>query len=255
MSSTTTSARASRTSAAASGVTSEGSTPRPRDARTGDGDPDELEPRARRVAQRAGARRVEERTGDLGADGPAAEERDADRARVRLGHGHSSDSRSSDGLAAQHHPRAPRPSRTRPRGVRRGCTSRPSSTRRRRSPACTVRRRSRASEGTCASSTSTSPLSQCLPTTRTTRRRDCGRRARQERLVARAVEHRPRVVAHAAVDRDVGAHAGQRLDRPDRVQREPRRRDDRAAGLRGDAHVRRRRRRRRPRRGPRGPTR
>ena len=54
--------------------------------------------------------------------------------------------------------------------------------------------------------------------------RDRGReRARRagplgkERLVARAVGDRPQVVAHAAVDRDVRAHAGDRLDRADPV--------------------------------------
>ena len=41
--------------------------------------------------------------------------------------------------------------------------------------------------------------------------------AGQERLVAAAVQHRPRVVAHAAVDGDVRAHAGDRLDRADGV--------------------------------------
>ena len=35
-------------------------------------------------------------------------------------------------------------------------------------------------------------------------------RAGQERLVAAAVQHRPRVVAHPAVDGDVRAHAGDR---------------------------------------------
>ena len=61
------------------------------------------------------------------------------------------------------------------------------------------------------------------------------RRARQERLVAAAVEHRPRVVAHAAVDRDVGADAGQLLDGADGVEGDRRRRDDRPPRLGGDA--------------------
>ena len=55
--------------------------------------------------------------------------------------------------------------------------------------------------------------------------------AREERLVARAVGDRAQVVAHAAVDGDVGAHAGNLLDRPHRVEGETRRRRDRPAGL------------------------
>ena len=44
----------------------------------------------------------------------------------------------------------------------------------------------------------------------------------EERLVTGAVEDRARVVAHAAVDRQVGADAGDLLDRPDPVERDGR---------------------------------
>ena len=42
----------------------------------------------------------------------------------------------------------------------------------------------------------------------------------QERLVSASVEDGPRVVAHAAVDGNVGADVGKRLDRPDPVTRQ-----------------------------------
>ncbi len=100
------------------------------------------------------------------------------------------------------------------------------------------------SSGTLASATTMSPVSQCLPTRRTA----CGAlgpgRPRQERLVAAAVEDGAGVVAHPAVDRDVGPHAGQALDRPDAVQRDAGGRDDRPSRFGrhphagGDAHSR-----------------
>ena len=55
--------------------------------------------------------------------------------------------------------------------------------------------------------------------------------ARQERLVAAAVQHRPGVVAHAAVDGDVRAHARDRLDRADGVDGDGGSGDDGSTGL------------------------
>src|SRR4051812_38615477 len=52
-----------------------------------------------------------------------------------------------------------------------------------------------------------------------------------QRLVAGAVKHRAQVVRHAAVDRDVGAHAGNLLHGPDAVGGDPGVADQRAAGL------------------------
>src|SRR5581483_6940913 len=49
--------------------------------------------------------------------------------------------------------------------------------------------------------------------------------------VARAVQRRPRVVGHAAVDRDVGGIAGDALDGADTVERDAGTRDERAPGL------------------------
>jgi len=54
---------------------------------------------------------------------------------------------------------------------------------------------------------------------------------RQHRLIARVVQHGTHVVAHAAVDSDVGAHAGDLLDGPDRVGSDSRLTRDRAPGL------------------------
>ena len=51
-------------------------------------------------------------------------------------------------------------------------------------------------------------------------------RTREERLVTGPVEHRPGIVAHSAVDGDVGAHVGDVFDRADRVHGHGRRRDD-----------------------------
>ena len=54
---------------------------------------------------------------------------------------------------------------------------------------------------------------------------------REVRLVAGAVQDGPRVVAHPPVDGDVGADAGDLLDRPDPVERDGARRGDRPARL------------------------
>ena len=62
---------------------------------------------------------------------------------------------------------------------------------------------------------------------------------RQKGLVARAVEHRARVVAHPAVDRDVRADLGDLLHGADAVQGERGGPGDGAAGLHGDARRRR----------------
>src|SRR3546814_14728853 len=59
--------------------------------------------------------------------------------------------------------------------------------------------------------------------------------ARQQRLVAGPVEHRARVVGHAAVDRHVGAHARHLLDGADRVERDAGLGRDRPSGLGEDA--------------------
>ncbi len=62
-------------------------------------------------------------------------------------------------------------------------------------------------------------------------------RPREEGLVPAAVQHRPRVVAHPAVDGNVGADARKLLDRPDRVQRDRGACRDRPTGLRGDRRL------------------
>ena len=90
------------------------------------------------------------------------------------------------------------------------------------------------SSGSRALNSRTSPDSQCLPTMRAAHRAVGVDGARQERLVAAAVEHRPGVVAHAAVDGDVRAHTGDRLDRADRVDRDGGSGDDGPAGLDAD---------------------
>ena len=87
-----------------------------------------------------------------------------------------------------------------------------------------------------------SPASQCLPTTRA-RTGGALRGPRGERAgVVRVVQRGADVVAHPAVDRDVGAPGaaveGDLLDRADLVDGAHRRADDRAAGLDGQAgHV------------------
>src|SRR3954470_1559154 len=57
-----------------------------------------------------------------------------------------------------------------------------------------------------------------------------------QRFVVGAVEHRPQVVRHAAVDGDVGAHARDLLDGADAVGGEARVGDQRAPGLDQDPH-------------------
>ena len=65
------------------------------DALAGDGDADQLERRTGRLREGGGRARVEHRAGDLGADGPAPEQRDADGVAHRAPQAHSSDARSS----------------------------------------------------------------------------------------------------------------------------------------------------------------
>src|SRR3954468_17656300 len=58
-----------------------------------------------------------------------------------------------------------------------------------------------------------------------------GGAVREQRLVAGAVELRPGIVGHPAVDRDVGGGLGHPLDDADAVDREPGAADQRASGL------------------------
>ena len=76
-----------------------------------------------------------------------------------------------------------------------------------------------------------SPDSQCMPATVASVSGGVAGAVGDDRLVARAVEHRPQVVRHAAVDGDVGAHARDLLDGADRVGGDPGVADQRAAGL------------------------
>ena len=104
------------------------------------------------------------------------------------------------------------------------------------------------SPGRNSSLTTMSPLSQCLPTTRAS----TGGGVAEPRLASGAgvvgvVERGADVVAHPAVDGDVGARSAavelDRLDGADLVEREGARPGDRPAGLDRDArHARRRRR-------------
>ena len=88
-----------------------------------------------------------------------------------------------------------------------------------------------------ASRTITSPDSQCIPATVD----ECVRLGEDaigdQRLVARAVEHRPQVVGHAAVDREVGADPGDLLDRADAVGGDAGVGDQRAPRLDHHPHV------------------
>ncbi len=61
--------------------------------------------------------------------------------------------------------------------------------------------------------------------------------ASEKRLVPAAVEHRPGVVAHAAVDGHVGPDSGNLLHRPDRVKRHRRPGHDAATRFCDDAAV------------------
>ena len=80
-----------------------------------------------------------------------------------------------------------------------------------------------------------SPDSQCMPAT--VQSVVAAEAVGDVGLVVGAVEHRPQVVGHAAVDRDVGAHARDLLDRADRVDRHARVADQRAARLAEHGHV------------------
>ena len=66
----------------------------------------------------------------------------------------------------------------------------------------------------------------------------CGGAVGDQRFVLRPVEHRPQVVGHAAIDGDVGADAGDLLDRADAVGGEAGVGDQRAARLDQDPHPR-----------------
>ena len=105
--------------------------------------------------------------------------------------------RRSSGVSRRTTTRARRRGRTPPPGAGPCCSWRPSSSRRRRWSAWRARSPARTPGGRWASATRTSPCSQCFPTmvhASGPRLVDAGR---EERLVAGAVEHRARVVAHA----------------------------------------------------------
>ena len=105
--------------------------------------------------------------------------------------------------------RAPRP----PGGAARGCSCWPSTGSRHRCPARRAGRRARRRRAANSSLTTMSPASQCLPTTRPSSGAASERRDGERAAVVGVVESGADVVAHAAVDRDVGAHgAGVELD-------------------------------------------
>ena len=79
-----------------------------------------------------------------------------------------------------------------------------------------------------------SPDSQCLPAIVTVAARGGRGAIGDQSLVAGAVEHRPQVVRHAAVDGDVGPNALDLLDGPHRVGGDAGVADERAAGLEED---------------------
>ena len=114
------------------------------------------------------------------------------------------------GLAADEHPRRRRRRRRPPAGAARGCSWTPSTARRRPSPATASRSPARTSAGSWTSCTTMSPLSQCLPTTRASTVAGVRQPADDLRVVLRAVQGGADVVAHAAVDRHVGADACRR---------------------------------------------
>ena len=132
------------------------------------------------------------------------------------------------GLAPHDHARHRHRGRRSPAGAARRCSCWPARSRRRRWPASRPRRRG-AGRAAPRRATITSPDSQCLPARwqRSVPRRE--RPVGDQRLVARAVEHRAQVVGHAAVDRHPGRDVA--LDRLDRVERDRRVGDQRAAGL------------------------
>ena len=80
-----------------------------------------------------------------------------------------------------------------------------------------------------------SPLSQCFPDSVTLAGTASDARDGEHRRVARVVQGGADVVAHAAVDADVGAQAGQLLDRADLVHGHGGRPGDRASRLDGQA--------------------
>ena len=156
------------------------------------------------------------------ADRAAAEQADLD---SRRRHRARADPRRSRG---GRRPAPRRPGRRSPAAAARRCNCSPSRSRRRRSPARPACRRPRVRRASRRAGSRRRTRSAC-------RRRGQGvgppARSAITRLVARAVEHRPHVVGHAAVDRDVGAHAGDLLDGPDRVGGDAGVADQRAAGL------------------------
>ena len=116
--------------------------------------------------------------------------------------------RSRGGSARGRHRRGPR----RPAGAARGCSCWPSSGGRPRWTATATQIPGRRSAGSETSGATRSPLSQCFPTTVTMWAGAVAAPGDQRHRVARAVERRADVVAHAAVDADIGAQARQVLD-------------------------------------------
>ncbi len=187
--STTTSTSARSARASASPVTRRGRDPVARPAGVAHRDPDELEravDRVRELGRRFGSVDQRRATSAPTVPQPTTPTRTTGVSTTRLPPGASGPqasrlARSVEGLAPQHHARAAvGDEHDRGRG-RPGCRSRPSSSRRRRSPASPPRRRPRSRRAGRPSSTSTSPLSQCLPT-----RRTAAREARAARATSKA---------------------------------------------------------------------
>ena len=109
-------------------------------------------------------------------------------------------------------------------------------------PGTATRSPGRTSPGRNSSLTTMSPASQCLPTTRDSVGGAVGGAGGERGGVVGVVEGGADVVAHPAVDGDVGAAGaaveGDLLDGADLVDRAHRRADDRAAGLDGQARER-----------------
>ena len=124
-----------------------------------------------------------------------------------------------DRLAAADQLARRRRRRARPPVAARRCSSTPSR-------ACsapvagTASRSPRRGSGSSTASIRMSPDSQCLPAMRYVAGRGSAGAVREQRFVARAVELRPRVVRHAAVDR--GVRRSSSLDGSDLVQRHAR---------------------------------
>ena len=108
-------------------------------------------------------------------------------------------------------------------------------------PGTATRSPGRTSPGRNSSLTTMSPASQCLPTTRASTGGASERAGGQGAGVVGVVEGGADVVAHPAVDADVGAHRAtvelDLLDRADRVDRAHGRADDRPAGLDREARL------------------